>query len=261
MDSTMMQGAYDQFWRQLYENGHHPLPIIPGTKKPGVFVNGEWREMVAWQDPNRRVIQTSQTGAGLSVRAGQQRGGAYLVALDWDNEDRTSEQAKDVFSKRYLEVRKQRNGISGVCTDFSMQDYSVTMKQESDSGVTEDVDVSTLVIEWEGGLRPIGGSDGADREKKAQPEEKSMAQKALDVLRELMATPENCVEHGEAPGGFAVRTERWFAAYGDAGHLKDNKNPEVRFRDLRKALRSANLIGEDKDMGVSWIALPLSTLD
>lgn len=87
MNIHVTNGPYDQCWQRLYENGYHPLPIMPETKKPGVLVNGEWREMVAWQDANRRVIETPQPGAGLSARLGLQRGGAYLVALDWDHDD------------------------------------------------------------------------------------------------------------------------------------------------------------------------------
>jgi hypothetical protein len=87
MNMRSATGAYDLFWRQLYDLGYHPLPIIPGTKKPGVFTNGEWRGMIGWQDPNRRVIETPQPGAGVAVRTGKQRSGTYLIAIDLDDND------------------------------------------------------------------------------------------------------------------------------------------------------------------------------
>jgi hypothetical protein len=182
--------------------------------------------------------------AGLRGSSSKETNALYILG--------TSEREKDVFAYRYLEVRKQRNGVSGVCVDFRMEEYSIAMRQQTNDGGVEDVDVSTLVIRWEGGLRPVGdASEGAER-----PEEKSMAQKALDELRKLTGVPELRVAHGEAPSGYAVPTEQWFDAVQDAGILANNKDPKMKFRKLRKELRGAGMIAEDNDAGASWITLP-----
>jgi hypothetical protein len=182
--------------------------------------------------------------AGLRGSSSKETNAHYILG--------TSERSKDVFAPRYLEVRKQRNGISGVCVDFQMEECSIAMRQRTESGDVEDVNVSTLVIRWHGNLRPV--SD--DPEGRKASEEKSMAERALDELRKLMDVPELRVPHGEAPSGYAVLTERWFEAVASAGLLADNKEPKTRFRNLRKELRAAGYIDEDKNVGVSWIALP-----
>lgn len=79
--------AYDDHRSTLVENGYAPHPIGPGTKKPMVIVDGEYKEIVAWQLPDRSMAPSPQPGAGVGVRLGLQRSGVYLVALDWDNED------------------------------------------------------------------------------------------------------------------------------------------------------------------------------
>jgi hypothetical protein len=85
MDS-ITPSAYDSHRHGLVANGYHPHPIGPGTKKPMVIVNGEYREMLQWQLPDRGLAPSPQPGAGVGVRLGLQRGGAWLVALDWDDE-------------------------------------------------------------------------------------------------------------------------------------------------------------------------------
>ena len=89
MDKTVAttQNAFDETRLMLVANGYHPHPIGPGSKKPMVIVDGEYREIVQWQSPDRGMAPSPQPGAGVGVRLGLQRGGAYLVALDWDDDD------------------------------------------------------------------------------------------------------------------------------------------------------------------------------
>ena len=83
----LLTSVYDHHRTPYHANGYTELhPIGPGTKVPMVFVDGEYKNMVAWQDPNRTIVTTPQPGAGIGVRLGRQRCGLYLVALDWDDE-------------------------------------------------------------------------------------------------------------------------------------------------------------------------------
>ena len=164
----------------------------------------------------------------------------------------TSERDKNVFAPRYLEVRKQRNGVSGVCVDFRMEEYSIAMRQRTGDGGVEDVNVSTLVIRWEGGLRPVE-DDAAEGGKQKSKPEKSQAQKALDKLRELMDVPE-LKTVCNAPGGYGVKTDHWYAACDAAGIMDDSEDRAKTFRNIRLKLRKSGLVEEED--GVSWIKLP-----
>jgi hypothetical protein len=92
----MIQSAYDDNRLELIANGYHPHPIGPRSKKPMVIVDGEYREMVQWQSPDRGLAPSPQPGAGIGVRLGLQRNGVYLVALDWDD-DKLSQLAMEKF--------------------------------------------------------------------------------------------------------------------------------------------------------------------
>jgi hypothetical protein len=83
-----------------------------------------------------------------------------------------------------------------------------------------------------------------------------MSQKVLDKLRELFGIEDFRVANSKAPGGYGMRTSRWYAAADEAGLMAGNKNPEGRFRQLRKELRDAGFIDEDADEGISWIVFP-----
>jgi hypothetical protein len=155
----------------------------------------------------------------------------------------TSERDKNVFAPRYLEVRKQRNGVSGVCVDFRMEEYSISMGQQTDDGGVEDVDVSTLVIRWEGGLRSVDDDDASEGPKKKGPE-KTPTERALDKLRELMDVPE-LKTVCNAPGGYDVKTDQWYVACDAAGIMDDSEDRKVAFRKIRQKLRKAGLIEEE----------------
>jgi hypothetical protein len=79
--------AYDSHRTLYHANGYTAVhPIGPNTKVPMVFVNGEFKNMIGWQDLNRTMVTAPQPGAGIGVRLGLQRGGLYLIALDWDDD-------------------------------------------------------------------------------------------------------------------------------------------------------------------------------
>src|SRR5262249_21956801 len=75
---------------------------------------------------------------------------------------KTSEQQKEAHGRRYLEVRKMRNGRSGIAADFWMEDEEVTFQQHvrgEDACVTiEMTTVKTLHVRWDNELRPIGAA-------------------------------------------------------------------------------------------------------
>jgi len=70
----------------------------------------------------------------------------------------TGETKEDVYCDRTLTVRKMRNGRSGMCVDFKMQDFETRMDQiiEGADGMQtglEPITVKTLVIKWDDELR------------------------------------------------------------------------------------------------------------
>jgi hypothetical protein len=83
-------GPYAEHADRLLERGYAPLPIMPGSKRPGYYVAGMWIGLANWQrrfnsgppsDTERR--RWGANGAGLGVLGGY-RG---LVAIDLDTED------------------------------------------------------------------------------------------------------------------------------------------------------------------------------
>jgi hypothetical protein len=86
VQGAIMQNAYDDHRGKLFENGYAPHPIGPGTKKPMVIVEGEYKEMMQWQVPGRTMAPSPQPGAGVGVRLGLQRNGLWLIGIDWDDE-------------------------------------------------------------------------------------------------------------------------------------------------------------------------------
>jgi hypothetical protein len=84
--NMLAASVYDSYRTPYHANGYTVHPIGPGTKVPMVFVDGEYRNMIAWQDPNRTMVTVPQPGAGIGVRLGRQCCGLYLVALDWDDD-------------------------------------------------------------------------------------------------------------------------------------------------------------------------------
>jgi hypothetical protein len=83
-----MSSVYDTHAPKLMAHGYAPLVIGPGTKWPQDWVPslGRYQDARGWQDPRRRAATSPQPDAGIGLRCGQQANGAYIVALDWDNE-------------------------------------------------------------------------------------------------------------------------------------------------------------------------------
>jgi hypothetical protein len=83
-------GAFAQMAERLIERGYAVVPIMPGTKEPGVLLNGEWVRLPAWQKRFRRrrpseteMARWSAGDTGIGVVGGA--GG--MVALDIDSDD------------------------------------------------------------------------------------------------------------------------------------------------------------------------------
>jgi len=93
-----------------------------------------------------------------------------------------SARLNDVYAPRYLEVRKQKNGRQGVCVDFRMEDYRITVPRAGMDGEVEETVVDTLVIKWEGELRSV------DQPRAADDDPTPAQHKMLTALRELMRT-------------------------------------------------------------------------
>lgn len=72
-----MNGPFQQHAERLVERGYTVIPIIPNSKKPGFFCNGQWTGLMAWttrfnghaslQEERERW---GQAGAGIGVLGG-----------------------------------------------------------------------------------------------------------------------------------------------------------------------------------------------
>jgi hypothetical protein len=128
MDNITTASAYDNNRLGLIANGYHPHPIGPGSKKPMVIVEGEYREIVQWQSPERAIAPSPQPGAGVGVRLGPQRGGAHLVALDWDD-DKLSQLAMGQFPSPVCKAgRRGHTAFFVAHTEIPSKDFRVDRK-------------------------------------------------------------------------------------------------------------------------------------
>jgi hypothetical protein len=83
-------GAFAQIAERLIERGYGALPIIPGTKRPGVLSNGQWIGLPRWQTRfrNRAPSETelqhwSEGDTGVGVLGGF--GGMVAIDVDTDS--------------------------------------------------------------------------------------------------------------------------------------------------------------------------------
>jgi hypothetical protein len=116
----------------------------------------------------------------------------------------TSPRDKDLAARRFMEVRKMKNGRQNIAMDFFMDEFSFTAfrKVEKDGVETlEKMDVKTLAVRWDGELHPT--------EQKPDEGEVTPAQhKMLTALKELL--PTHGVDCAECPmGRQAVTVEEW----------------------------------------------------
>ena len=165
----------------------------------------------------------------------------------------TSEQQKDIYARRRLEIRKMRNGPSGTAIDFWMEDYEVVVQQivRSETGTTtEPVSVKTLVICWDNELRPVGSTTEKRRSEVRPASGKALAI-LIEMIREIgMALPEECA----APaGGRGVTTAVWRQEL-IKQQVIGGKNPGAGFAKVRDGLLAHNEIGMDGEY--VWVIAP-----
>jgi hypothetical protein len=83
-------GPFGQVYARLVEQGYSVLPIMPGTKKPGLPSNnsGGWMDFPRWttfQSTYAHHKHWALSSAGIGVRCGLLSG--YLVVIDIDTDD------------------------------------------------------------------------------------------------------------------------------------------------------------------------------
>jgi hypothetical protein len=83
-----MASFMDDLGARLVDNGYAVIPIMPGTKKPGRFVGGAWRDYPGWTKhclrlttENEIAIWSQWPDAGIGIAAG------IIAAIDIDVAD------------------------------------------------------------------------------------------------------------------------------------------------------------------------------
>ena len=112
----------------------------------------------------------------------------------------TSKRDSDLAARRFMEVRKMKNGRQNIAMDFFMEEYSFTAfrKVEKD-GVEklEQVKVDTLTVRWDGDIHPTSETVADDGPTPQQ-------HKMLTALKDLMRT-----RGVDAPIGKVVTSKDW----------------------------------------------------
>jgi hypothetical protein len=82
-------GPFGLTYARLVEQGYAVLPIMPGTKKPGLpYGNGNWMDFPGWPTFQSTYVHHklwAQSTAGIAILTGQRSGDT--VALDNDSDD------------------------------------------------------------------------------------------------------------------------------------------------------------------------------
>jgi hypothetical protein len=82
-------GPFGQVYARLVERGYSVLPIMPGTKKPGLpYGNDKWMDFPSWPTFQSTLTHHklwAMSTAGIGVRCGPLSG--YLVVVDIDTDD------------------------------------------------------------------------------------------------------------------------------------------------------------------------------
>jgi len=116
----------------------------------------------------------------------------------------TSKRDADVAARRFLEIRKMKNGRQNIAMDFFMDDFAFsTFRKVTKNGVEtlESMDVKTLAVRWDGELHPT-------EQKRDEDEITPAQQKMLTALKDLV--PTHGVDCAECPmGQRAVPSEVW----------------------------------------------------
>jgi putative DNA primase/helicase len=89
MASTKKAGAFAQVGRKLWEAGWSVIPIEAGSKRPGLFINGQWRGMTDWSkyckspaSPEEIEEWESFPDAGVGIACGP---ASQVIVMDFDN--------------------------------------------------------------------------------------------------------------------------------------------------------------------------------
>jgi hypothetical protein len=84
-------GAFGEIAERLVERGYAPIPIIPGTKRPGILVKDHWVGLPRWQTrfdgrapTEQEIARWSAGDAGVGIVGGPASHGT--VAFDIDTE-------------------------------------------------------------------------------------------------------------------------------------------------------------------------------
>jgi hypothetical protein len=92
LDDLRGGGPFAQYARRLIARGYKPLPIIPGSKKPGYWLNGRWIAMTEWSTilldrfPTPEEMEIwGRSGTGQGVVLGPSSN--WTVGYDVDTDD------------------------------------------------------------------------------------------------------------------------------------------------------------------------------
>jgi AAA domain/Bifunctional DNA primase/polymerase, N-terminal len=112
----------------------------------------------------------------------------------------TSKRDSDLAARRFLEIRKMKNGRQNIAMDFFMDEFSFTAlrKVEKDGVETlEPMDVKTLAVRWDGELHPTEERRDSDA---PTPQQHQM----LIALKDLLRT-----KGAESQNGLVVTSKDW----------------------------------------------------
>jgi hypothetical protein len=108
------QGAFTTWAERLIERGYAPVPIIPGSKRPGVWYGRQWIGLQNWpkrfakgRPPKDIIARWGLNGTGIGVLGGHNG----LVAIDIDTDDHALREAiKNVLILLSPVSKRRRRG-------------------------------------------------------------------------------------------------------------------------------------------------------
>lgn len=87
--SPMQNSPFAQIGPKLYALGYNPIPLMPGDKRPGMLIDGEWRLFKGWNQycvtrPSQFALDqwVRWPNAGIGLACGQ-----GVICIDIDLED------------------------------------------------------------------------------------------------------------------------------------------------------------------------------
>jgi hypothetical protein len=100
-ESEKLKNCIKEIGKQLLEAGYSFVPILPGEKRPGAYIQGKWVGLENWQQyaerfPTRQEIEQWATwpGAGLGLLTGHLSG---VVGLDFDHREDLREEIEKII--------------------------------------------------------------------------------------------------------------------------------------------------------------------